>query len=103
MGTKRIKAKEFLSDMRAGMDDAGLMEKYELSAKGILRAMTRLISVGLMSASELADRRSLAKTVYMPVFHCKFCGDTHFSKVEKCPRCGSRLKISGGEKSDFSY
>jgi rubrerythrin len=103
MATKRIKAKEFLSDMRAGMDDAGLMEKYGLSAKGILRAMTKLISEGLMSASELAARRSLAKTVYMPVFNCKFCGDTHFSKMDKCPRCGSRLKTSSGEKSGFGH
>ncbi len=94
MAKIKIRAKELLADIRAGMDDAGLMEKYGLSAKGVLRAKARLISEGVMSPSELADRRSLAKTVYMPVFECKSCGDTHFSKVEKCPRCGARIRTS---------
>ena len=56
-----------------------------------------------MSPSELAERRSLAKTVYMPVFECRSCGDVQFSKVEKCPRCGTRMKTLSGEKSDFSF
>lgn len=103
MAKIRIKAKELLADIRAGMDDAGLMEKYGLSAKGVLRAMARLIAEGVMSPAELADRRSLAKTVYMPVFECKFCGDTHFSKVEKCPSCGARMKTSSAGRSDHSF
>jgi hypothetical protein len=40
---KKIKAKEPLNDIRAGMDDEGLMEKYGLSTKRILMAMNRLI------------------------------------------------------------
>jgi Mor family transcriptional regulator len=102
-GKKAFKAKELLADVRAGLDDAGLMEKYGLSAGGILKALNRLIWEGLMSPSELAERRSLAKTVYMPVFECRFCGDVQFSKVEKCPRCGMRMKPLSGEKSDSSY
>jgi uncharacterized protein (DUF433 family) len=60
---KKIKAKELLNDVRAGMGDEVLMEKYGLSAKGILMAMNRLIWEGLTYPSELAERRSLAKTV----------------------------------------
>jgi len=30
---KKIKARELLSDIRAGMDDAGLMEKYGISGE----------------------------------------------------------------------
>ena len=103
MAKIKIKAKELLADIRAGMDDAGLMEKYGLSAKGVLRAMARLIGAGVMSPSELADRRSLAKTVYMPVFDCKSCGDTHFSKVERCPSCGARMRTSSEGRSDFGF
>ncbi len=102
-GKKTLKAKELLADVRAGLDDAGLMEKYGLSARGIIKALNRLIWEGLMSSSELAERRSLAKTVYMPVFECRSCGDVQFSKVDKCPRCGMRMKTLSGEKSDFSY
>ena len=103
LGKKTIKAKDLLADIRAGMDDAGLMQKYGLSSRGILKALNRLIWEGLMSPSELAERRSLAKTVYMPVFECRSCGDVQFSKVEKCPRCGTRMKTLSGEKSDFSF
>lgn len=102
MAKKTIKAKELLADIRAGWDDASLMEKYGLSNRGILKALNRLIWEGLLSPSELAERRSLAKTVYMPVFECRSCGDVQFAKVEKCPRCGRRMKTLSGEKSDFS-
>ncbi len=103
MPKKTIKAKELLADIRAGMNGAGLMKKYGLSAGGILKVLNRLIWEGLISLSELAERRSLAKTVYMPVFECRSCGDMQFSKVEKCPRFGTRMKTLSGEKSDFSF
>ncbi|MGB6064948.1 MAG: hypothetical protein WBG50_09070 [Desulfomonilaceae bacterium] len=102
MAKKNIKARELLSDVRAGMDDATLMKKYNLSARGVLQALNKLIGHGLMSPEELVERRSLAKTVYMPVFTCSACGDTQFSKVEKCPRCGARMRTSGEGRSDFS-
>jgi rubrerythrin len=103
MAKKTIRAKEMLSDIRASMDDEGLMKKYGLSARGVLQALNILVGKGLMSPSELAERRSLAKTVYMPVFNCRRCGDVHFSKVEKCPRCGSKITTLGEEKSDFRF
>jgi Mor family transcriptional regulator len=101
-GKKTIKAKELLEDIRAGLDDAELMEKYGFSAGGILKALNKLIWQGLMSPSEFTERRSLAKTVYMPVFECRSCGEVQFSKVEKCPSCGARMKTLSGEKADFS-
>jgi Mor family transcriptional regulator len=101
-GKKSVKAQELLADIRAGLDDVGLMEKYGLSRGGILKALNRLIWHGLMSPSELAERRSLAKTVYMPVFECQSCGEVQFSKVEKCPKCGMRMKTLSEDKSDFS-
>ncbi len=103
MAKKTIKAKELLADVRAGLDDASLMKKYGFSAGGILKALNRLLWEGLMSPSELADRRSLAKTLYMPVFECRSCGDVQFAKVEKCPICGKRMRTLSGEKTDFSY
>ncbi len=33
--TKQISAKDFVADLRAGMDDPALMQKYELSEKGL--------------------------------------------------------------------
>jgi hypothetical protein len=101
MTKKRINAKAMLADIRAGMDDEGLMRKYGLSNRGVLLAMNRLIWSGLMSPSELADRRSLAKTVYMPVYKCPLCNDIQFTKQEKCPRCGASMRKLHEKKSPF--
>ncbi|HMK37346.1 MAG TPA: hypothetical protein VK463_19890 [Desulfomonilaceae bacterium] len=102
MPKKKISANELLTDIRAGMDDAGLMEKYGISAKGILTVMNTLIWKGLMSPSELAERRSLAKTVFMPVLKCPACHEIHFSKQDKCPKCGHMLKNLNEKKSPFT-
>jgi hypothetical protein len=77
---RKIKAAEFLSDIRAGMDDQGLMHKHGLSAG--VKVMSKLIWEGVMSPTELAQRRSLAKTVYMPVFKCPSCKEISYMKLE---------------------
>ena len=102
MSKRKIKAKEFLSDIRAGMDDTSLMYKYGLSASEVLKVMSKLIWEGLMSPTELAQRRSLAKTVYMPVFKCSSCKEITYMKLEKCPHCSAPMKNLNEKKSDFS-
>lgn len=98
MTRQPIKAKEILKDMRAGMDDAGLMTKYGLSSKQILKVINMLLWKGLMSPQELEERRSLAKTVYMPTYKCPSCGEIHFTKSETCPKCSAHMtRLSGDE------
>jgi len=99
---RQIRAAEFLSDIRAGMDDSGLMHKYGLSAREVLKVMSKLIWAGLMSPAELAQRRSLAKTVYMPIFKCSSCNEITYMKLEKCPHCSAPMKNLNEKKSDFS-
>lgn len=102
MAKDPIKAKEILKDMRAGMDDAGLMKKYNLTSKQILKVINVLIWKGLMSPEELADRRSLAKTVYMPTSKCPSCGQIHFTKSETCPNCGAFMnRLNKGDTDLF--
>ena len=91
MARIRIKGREILSDIRSGMDDAGLMKKYGLSSKGVLQLMGRLVSQGLLKPSELAERKSLAKTVYFPIFKCPSCGEIHYSRFDTCPKCSSPM------------
>ena len=102
VATRKIKGKEFLSDIRAGMDDEGLMHKYGLSASEVLKIISKLIWGGQMSPTELAQRRSLAKTVYMPVFKCPSCKEISYMKLDKCPHCGALMKNLNEKKSDFS-
>ncbi len=92
MAKIRISGREVLEDIRSGMDDAGLMEKYRLSSKGIIQLMGRLVSAGLLTPAELADRRSLAKTVYFPVFKCQACHEIHHTRFDVCPTCGATME-----------
>jgi hypothetical protein len=63
MGKRQIKADQIVTDIGAGMDDEGLMHKYELSPQALLKAMTKLVWDGLMPPSGLARRKSLIKGV----------------------------------------
>jgi hypothetical protein len=103
LGKRKIKAKEFLTDIRDGMDDEFLKEKYGLSTRGVLQVMNRLIWQGLMSASELAQRRSVATTVFLPTFQCSSCGEIAYSVLEKCPHCGSTMKNLNEKKPDRGW
>jgi uncharacterized protein (DUF433 family) len=62
MNTRRIKAREALEDIRAGIDDIALMNKYKLSAQGLQSLFTQLGEAGIikhLNAQEvLADLRS---------------------------------------------
>lgn len=92
MARKRINGREVLADIRSGIDDAGLMEKYGLSSRGIIQLMGKLVSAGLLTPAELADRRSLAKTIYFPVFKCPACLEIHHTRFDVCPICGATME-----------
>ena len=56
MAKRAIKAKEAVADIRSGMDDAALMEKYHLSAEGLQSLFDKLVTGGLIDLSEIARR-----------------------------------------------
>jgi uncharacterized protein (DUF433 family) len=47
MTRRRVSAKEVLADIKSGMDDPALMEKYQLSSKGLQRLFKELVGAGL--------------------------------------------------------
>lgn len=53
---REIKAKEALQDIRHGMNDLELMEKYRITDKGIRSLFKKLVAVGLLNPDEI-DRR----------------------------------------------
>ncbi len=58
MSTKpKIRARDAVNDIRSGMSDSEMMEKYGLSAKGLHALFMKLIEVNAISQSEL-DWRS---------------------------------------------
>jgi len=58
MDKKTINAKEILADIKAGMNDAALMEKYGLSEKGLQSLYKKLTDAGLLKHRELEHRTS---------------------------------------------
>ncbi|MGO9117984.1 MAG: hypothetical protein ACLQPD_10270 [Desulfomonilaceae bacterium] len=54
----RVNAQEAARDIRSGMDDFALMQKYRLSTKGLPRLFKKLMDVGLIQQIDI-DRRNL--------------------------------------------
>lgn len=53
---KKISAKDLVTDIRSGMDDDGLMRKYEISEQGLQRLFEQLLEKGLMTEADLSSR-----------------------------------------------
>ncbi len=53
-----INAQEAARDIRVGLDDAALMEKYRLTSRGLRSMVDKLVAVGLITQADL-DRRRL--------------------------------------------
>ena len=58
---KKLRASELAKDIRSGMTDPKLMEKYELSAKGLSSAFQKLVDAGIVGKEELENRTSIYK------------------------------------------
>jgi uncharacterized protein (DUF433 family) len=55
----KIRARDAVNDIRQGMNDAELMEKYELSAKGLQSLFLKLLEAKAVTKAELQQRRAL--------------------------------------------
>lgn len=54
-----IKAKEVITDIRSGMSDLELTEKYGVTPDGLERLLAHLVDSGLVGERELEDREQL--------------------------------------------
>ncbi|MFH1115861.1 MAG: zinc ribbon domain-containing protein [Pseudomonadota bacterium] len=61
MAKRTISAKEILKDMRAGLNDSSLMEKYQLSEKSLKAAFKKLVETGAVKQADLDCRWSAHK------------------------------------------
>src|SRR5271157_690709 len=53
---RRIDTKELVADIRSGVTDVALMEKYKLSSRGLQRVFTKLVDSGSAMAADLSGR-----------------------------------------------
>lgn len=96
MPKPKISAKELIADIRAGMDDPALMNKYGLSAQGLQSAFKKVIEAKALKQSELDNRVPLAERTVDIVWKCPACGKPQTIVFDECPECG--LVISKFDK-----
>ena len=65
---RKTKAKSFVKDLREGMGDRQLMEKYVLSSNQLRRVFRRLIDGGALDEMELYMRTSLSDSSISKAF-----------------------------------
>ena len=107
MEKRKITAREVLRDIRSGLSDQDLMEKYTLSAQGLQSVFHKLVSAGVISQPELDDRVPISeRTVDLGLFICPACGNIQGKEFATCPRCGftapGRAKAIQDERAGIS-
>jgi|GEM_PF-3466279 len=102
MAKRTISAKELLDDIRAGMDDLALMDKYRLKPEGLQTVYKKLSNAGVMKSNDLNDRK-LSDEPVEAVFKCPACGKPQTKMTAECPDCGVILsKFSKPTYGDFT-
>jgi rubrerythrin len=88
-----IDPQQVIKDLRSGMGNAEMMEKYQLSFDALNSLFHRLLSQGLLSASELSIRASVEQTQQMKILTCQTCGKLVFDESDECPECHGPLEL----------
>lgn len=65
---KKVKAREFIADLRSGMDDEALMGKYALTRDQFHKVLRMAVDSELIRLDELYSRMSHSKTAVTRAF-----------------------------------
>jgi hypothetical protein len=88
---KKISAKAIMTDLKAGVSDSDLMEKYGISFQGLQDLFRKLVGAGLAtqayfdkrSMKQIGGRNEKEETVRT----CPYCGYSSTEQFRECPRC----------------
>ncbi|MFH1116582.1 MAG: hypothetical protein V1792_21925 [Pseudomonadota bacterium] len=58
----KIKLKDFITDIRAGLDDEALIDKYSLTETMLPKVIEQLLAAGHLSEEDLLNRNMLDST-----------------------------------------
>jgi hypothetical protein len=65
---RKVKAREFVGDLRGGMDDEALMTKYSLTREQFHKLLRMAVDSGLIETEELYSRISHSRTAVTRAF-----------------------------------
>lgn len=87
---KKINAKAIMTDLKAGLSDADLMDKYGLSFEGLQALFSKLVQAKLATQAYF-DKRAMSQVGGPPKQDdettCPYCGFSANQKFDRCPRC----------------
>lgn len=104
MAKRTMNAKEILADIKGGMDDAGLIEKYRLSGDLLQSVFEKFVDVGLLKRRDLEKRNLMSEKSIAIAWECPACGIPQPKAYDECPRCGviaAKFKKSGVRVWDY--
>ncbi|MGO9568092.1 MAG: transposase, partial [Desulfomonilaceae bacterium] len=87
MEKRLINVKELLADIKAGMDDAALEQKYQLTAYQLKTLFEQLVKKGSLQAAELYNREPVAEKPPTTEWECPVCHTPLSNEFEVCPKC----------------
>lgn len=85
---RKINARELVRDVKNGMQDGALMEKYNLSAKQLGGLYEKLEASGLLPDKQSAATGADVVSAGNAPFVCPACGMPQSKFFEECPQCG---------------
>lgn len=94
---RTIRVKDFLDDVRSGMNDRELLQKYELSEVGLEKFYAMLGERGILTAEELQARKTPEPVSQADAtessderssYICPCCLASHDTMFDICPACG---------------
>jgi hypothetical protein len=91
MDKRKIRARQIVSDLSAGMNDRDLMEKYQVNLDSLRYLFKRLVESGLMTELQYYERMDLTES---SVFRALSDKPDH---ILNCPRCGRPFPEDGDE------
>ncbi|MBI4964978.1 MAG: hypothetical protein HY913_17015 [Desulfomonile tiedjei] len=89
--SKKISARQVHEDLKSGMSDHAVMEKYGINAAGLAKVRARIEQIGLSRNTEGShgEERQPHRTIdHAP---CPSCGFPLNGKSLDCPKCGVLL------------
>ncbi len=87
MGQLKLKSRDFIEDVRAGLTEADLMQKHGLTERQLSAVFEKLLDAGKLNSGDLEHQPQFEGTMVV-ASTCVACGALKFVDSGACPQCG---------------
>ncbi len=94
MAKRRINIKQFVTEVREGLSDYELAEKYRISVKGVQNLYEKLLEAGKLEPSDLLDKDLTFERTAELAMTCPHCGAMKLFDGDLCIECGMPSTVS---------